>query len=579
MYLQALKKIGRSLFLMYVGVSSSNFASMAHFELIFDLATGELTETRFQRDVGEPPLVCVRGRPLTTPSGVTGSFQWSPALRALCSLVLRHYLHGNNVLSAQESCIRGGKGSPAASLDYALSKQPTWLHDLFGSCPRGNTRARSIIQRINPERKKGGEVRLHIHNTLLPAASVRIRADGDQELGHEQLITLLRSLEVNELKQRAATHQLLIEAMSYQRAEPPIPPGMDAYAYLQHLLVSWLEEEVTASIFETDVFTKQAESAVIRQICKDPIVSRLIAKHGMSFSAFLGSSDPHSIPFANEIRALLAQTPIKIQMCGTIAQVSTILLFLVIRKLFHVEVQVSVDAPYTAALIRGGVVPQSDGKVVVFPLALGATIEALRVAEGSGWSPISIAPGVSYDLLAKQFDPSHGLRSDMYVFQDDLYTSSFIYMTKLISSGAVKASAMKITSAAPHEALEAMIQRRDRCGAVLWFPHNRVNRILTGSQRLLGFRKAFGIAESFLFANTDSDQQARLLRSLVRYAWLQLRINPALRREVIAELMTTSDYFHTFLTYTGLHSHLATLMRGDYFSLQPETAGRTLLRG
>ena len=96
--------------------------------LLSDGENPELLRTEFVRPGGDPRL-CVRGK--TAGAYIDcGCFQWTPAVQAMCILLLRSVASG---LREQvfEGLI-GEKATPAASLDYALQKKTSWLSDIFG---------------------------------------------------------------------------------------------------------------------------------------------------------------------------------------------------------------------------------------------------------------------------------------------------------------------------------------------------------------------------------------------------------------------------------------------------------------
>jgi GTP cyclohydrolase II/FMN phosphatase YigB (HAD superfamily) len=105
------------------------------------------------------------------------TFQWTAAVQGLCILLLKKAVCSD---PDQEITILGGQGSVAASLDYALDKQPAWLADMFGLTVDGNTEARKILRRTNPGRRSKGPVVIGINKTFLPTTAVTVFLDGAQ---------------------------------------------------------------------------------------------------------------------------------------------------------------------------------------------------------------------------------------------------------------------------------------------------------------------------------------------------------------------------------------------------------------
>jgi hypothetical protein len=158
---------------------------MRNLALHFNL--GELIEVCFQDGSNSHAKVVVRGK-TGGPFRAAGSFQWTSAVKALSLLVVR------TALSPSEALLRGDANSLAASLDYAISKQPLWLTEMFGCDQQGTSLARRLILRTNPERKRPGPVTLGINQLYLNPSSISVFVNGKLATG-EQLATLCRQLE------------------------------------------------------------------------------------------------------------------------------------------------------------------------------------------------------------------------------------------------------------------------------------------------------------------------------------------------------------------------------------------------
>jgi hypothetical protein len=147
---------------------------------------GELTEVNFG-DGSATNRISVRGK-TSGPLRSAGSFQWTSAVKALALLLLK------TCASPAEGLIRGDGNSLAASLDYAISKQPVWLTEMFGCDQQGISLARRLILRTNPERKRPGPVTLGINQLFMSASAIRIFVNGSQKTG-EELVNLIDQLE------------------------------------------------------------------------------------------------------------------------------------------------------------------------------------------------------------------------------------------------------------------------------------------------------------------------------------------------------------------------------------------------
>jgi hypothetical protein len=161
-------------------------------ELLLDLkesgGTAVLTSTQFIVD--GTSYNSYRGKD-TSLIG-TGSFTWTSAVQGLVALFMRHHIFGSTELGK----ISGGPGSLAASLDYAISKQPRWLSDMFGVRDRGTPNIRYILTRSNSGRKRPGPVEVAVR----PSSKVTISVvcNNKPVTSDEELRALLKKIEGSE---------------------------------------------------------------------------------------------------------------------------------------------------------------------------------------------------------------------------------------------------------------------------------------------------------------------------------------------------------------------------------------------
>lgn len=102
---------------------------------------------------------------------VSRPIKWTSAVRALVLFLIRNRIAA--LRNEDPYLLAGGAHSPAATLDYAITKQPRWLKQSFGCNEAGLCNVRRLIKRVNSERKGGGEVILSLANASL-ASQMRI---------------------------------------------------------------------------------------------------------------------------------------------------------------------------------------------------------------------------------------------------------------------------------------------------------------------------------------------------------------------------------------------------------------------
>jgi hypothetical protein len=151
----------------------------------------QLISTVFRPALNAAALCCVRGKTAGAFDGY-GSFQWTRAVEGISILAVQTVLSQH---SAQyPALLQGERGSLAAALDFAISKQPAWLADMFGVQLHGRPVSQLLFSRTNTHLKRPGPVVISINQRLLPAQSIQLQWNG-QVVTHmthvEQLLAAL----------------------------------------------------------------------------------------------------------------------------------------------------------------------------------------------------------------------------------------------------------------------------------------------------------------------------------------------------------------------------------------------------
>jgi hypothetical protein len=94
-----------------------------------------------------------------------------------------------------EIMISGGLHSLAASLDYAIDKQPVWLREMFGSDSHGTPIMKRLLIRSNSGRKRSGPVAIAMNTGFLSVESNRFFLDGQEIRASLNLIDVIETLQ------------------------------------------------------------------------------------------------------------------------------------------------------------------------------------------------------------------------------------------------------------------------------------------------------------------------------------------------------------------------------------------------
>ena len=134
----------------------------------------QLLEVVFTSEIESVRHHSVRGKTCGA-LGTGRAFQWTSAVKALVVLFINAKLDTkDDQMRTTLGLLSGEKGSLAASLDYALSKQPNWIGEMFGVSANGDCYLRKLLVRTNPERKYAGPVILGIRRNKLSRENIHI---------------------------------------------------------------------------------------------------------------------------------------------------------------------------------------------------------------------------------------------------------------------------------------------------------------------------------------------------------------------------------------------------------------------
>ena len=153
----------------------------------------ELVSTSFSHSLLTTTQICVRGKSAGAFDGC-GSFQWTKAVKAISAIFLLAHKAQFIGASRHKMSIAGQRGSLAASLDYALDKQPLWLVDMFGIDSRGMAIVKRLLRRSNPGRKRAGPATLALNEGFLNSSCIEICWDSGKGCSYTDIDVILGNL-------------------------------------------------------------------------------------------------------------------------------------------------------------------------------------------------------------------------------------------------------------------------------------------------------------------------------------------------------------------------------------------------
>lgn len=143
-------------------------------------ARDQLVQTTFTHEIPGKTIRAVRGKTSGAFRGC-GVFQWTSAVHSMSILLVECALSSRRHPGSSINPILEGQGrTPASSLDYALTKETSWLGDIFGYDLHGNLVSKRLFHRTNSGRRRPGPVSISLNPRLLTGDQIKILIDNNE---------------------------------------------------------------------------------------------------------------------------------------------------------------------------------------------------------------------------------------------------------------------------------------------------------------------------------------------------------------------------------------------------------------
>ena len=476
-----------------------------------------LDRTSFSHPLLEKTLEAQRGT--ITPKGI-GTFAWSRAVQALSLLCVQSKLaHSEGIPT---SALSGDAGTLAASLDSAISKQPSWVYQMFGSDTAGISMLRRLVTRVNPERKRPGPVEISLKPDLMAATEIIVNGRVYDDV--EDLRPLAQLLHDDSPAQVLAFPGVV---------SPPSPasPGW---------LLEVLRREVFHGLNDTATFSAAATHNLLSHLTQ----YRPFQTIGGQASHLLGDLDLQLSDSArlglgmqdNWISKQLSRTlPIRI-LCG-VGAVTSLCIFRYLTTVKGYNLEISHNFSSSQDIVHTLRVQGDDEPVDGVVMALCCSV---RLCQGrSSFSPLAMMPVTTHAQL------SRGSDIERYLFLTDVVTGSHFHLEDDLSSLDYRPK----VEALPFAGLVEELANYSDARTVLFWPYylyasNRNDWVLDAA-----FKRtpAYELVTLCVGKRISRDTKLSLaLNVAIRDAWLTLRANTDIRERMIAELLNDTQFLSAF---------------------------------
>lgn len=499
-----------------------------------------LEKTEFIAPFLERTLTSYRGSAFSLPAACSG-FRWSAAVQAMAVLLLRH-------AAAQESSflLEGESGSLAASLDYALSKQPAWLLDMFGLTLQGYSGARMLIQRTNPERKRPGPVRLSIAPRTLRPRDVTVYHESGLQRDPESLLQMADAIEegYGHVSQRSPRARVAAvntggdswssQAVKSNARSGESPPRNDDFTRLRTLYL----DEVYAGLSQTSVFDRRSYRKRVSAIQKDDALRRRNSKFSLDT---LVDEKLFGMPGIGVGGELSLKKPLRVTI--PCAEASTTLLFLYLKLVKKLPVEVHHRYPHSLkiseAMQQDYFVERYDAAVL--SLAAGA---AYLSSCKTMFRPLMLLPTISYTFCAPPRHSAKRLPPKKFLLIPGNASHTQVLYERF--NGTSSTSSITEGFSLAFEVIDALYESEGDTRAILWFPYNRMLYRSPQVNRAHRMELGFEIRdELMLFFRADGEEataDGEALAVALRGAWVHLLHDRALMERLIDYQLSQRGY-------------------------------------
>jgi hypothetical protein len=236
--------------------------------------------------LGQKPRRLNRGKIAPTVSGAA-PLPWTSAVKAFVQLAiqlaLQRFAGGEGDSDPFLYGLSGDKGSPCRSLDYAISKKPAWIVDLFGADADGDSHVGRFFWRRNPEGKRPGPSGVTFNTKMLAPENVVICLNGSYLDGRDQLNGALKVLS-SSLSSRRPPRRGVNDCHGKLR-EARGPQSDDGA--LNHVLAGLMKRELLRTLSSTPIFSRHGLVESVQEVGKSRLFKAIAGKHTHSLDSVL----------------------------------------------------------------------------------------------------------------------------------------------------------------------------------------------------------------------------------------------------------------------------------------------------
>ncbi len=491
----------------------------------------------------EETRLCVRGKSQGSFSA-HGTFQWTPAVQALSTLLLRS-VYAKREGRDEPVGLYGESGTPASSLDYALSKEPRWLLEMFGWDDRGKAMLRRYIRRTNPERKLPGPVRLCFSKEFLQTCSIEIVLNDLLVVDQTVLHSLIESVEYGG-RSKALSQKSYEDNLIFKNVDSTI--------------CKIISSEIYEMLFKTDIFSKEKVLERLHRIQRNPSFQKLTPKSRLLINELdfeLTPSERIGIDRGTTLlrTAFTPDRPLRVALPATLP--ASIAIFQYLKHVKGYNIEIDYQFVHAIEIMKKIIHHQFINPPDACVLGIAPAGTLLSQQSMKEYSSLMMMPMMSHRVVSKKGKKRRTLNGGSYLFlREDPSTASF-YFDDLLRTEAVEKKTVSIEHYEPDDTFSLFNTSEEDLKAVLFFPHHQFNFAFNGCDFLDRPDAGLHYRESLLFVHRRIQSEPLVLKYLdiaIRDAWLQLKLGGEAAHSIIKEHVCEPQYLNFLTRFTGLHN-------------------------
>jgi hypothetical protein len=461
--------------------------------LIFDSLS--LVETVFKK--GEVTARCSRRRYPTNP--YTGCFSWTSAVKAFAVLML--YGKRDSRLVGDDSVVlKGGAGSMAASLDYALDRNAAWMNDIFGT-GHGAAFMKRFIYCNNPRRRRGKLVVLSLRDEMNKLMHVKLQNTSGAKLSDTDIDILITRI-LNVSATISIENYLSFGKKNDNDSRMYQLPNQKLTASLIPIFCADALHGLQSRI----IFEKGQFESEVSRIWDNKAFKKLAGKKtNVVHSCDLKLSESHRFGKMRDenllLKALTGVEPIRCAIAADLLIPIVILHYLRDVKCFNIQVD------YTFAhtievldCITGAGLLYDEYDLVILTIASFARFLSICTE----YLPFMLMPHIGYEVLGPGVvspPPNLKTSTSSYHFMTDLASTTAFVFQDLQDLGIVHGSEVAVVDADSSQTAAAMAGGDESDRSICWFPHYHLN-VMFNQCKIYDYKLADGVSsrQTFLVA-------------------------------------------------------------------------------